>query len=97
MAQGRTVKLDGLGTFYYTADATGNGVATAEEVDASLITGVRVRFIPESHRSGKGREMVRSLISDNIFWVELPEGTETTDPEAGADEEEGGTDSPGNI
>ena len=97
MAQGRTVKLDGLGTFYYTADATGNGVATAEEVDASLITGVRVRFILESHRSGKGREMVRSLISDNIFWVELPEGTETTDPEAGADEEEGGTDSPGNI
>lgn len=97
MSLGYTVKIDGLGTFYYTADATGNGVATAEEVDASLITGVRVRFIPESHRSGKGREMVRSLISDNIFWVELPEGTETTDPEAGADEEEGGTDSPGNI
>ena len=97
MAQGRTVKLDGLGTFYYTADASGNGVATAEEVDASLITGVRVRFIPEARKSGSGRNMVRSLISDNIFWVELPEGTETTDPEAGADEEEGGTDSPGNI
>ena len=97
MAQGRTVKIDGLGTFYYTSNASGNGVATAEEVDASQIAGVRVRFSPEARKSGSGRNMVRSLISDNIFWVELPEGTETTDPEAGADEEEGGTDSPGNI
>ena len=97
MAQGRTVKIDGLGTFYYTSNASGNGVATAEEVDASQIAGVRVRFIPEARKSGSGRNMVRSLISDNIFWVELPEGTETTDPEAGTDEEEGGTDSPGNI
>lgn len=83
MAQGRTVKIDGLGTFYYTSNASKNGVADEKDVNASLITGVRVRFIPEARRSGSGRSMVRSLISDNIFWVELPADAKTTDPEQG--------------
>ncbi len=34
MAQGRSVKLEGLGTFYYTAVTNGKGVPTAEEVSA---------------------------------------------------------------
>lgn len=83
MAQGRTVKIDGLGTFYYTSNASKNGVANEKDVNASMITSVRVRFIPESHRSGSGRSMVRSLISDNIFWVELPPDTKTADPGQG--------------
>ncbi len=86
MAQGRTVKLDGLGTFYYTAVATKNGVADEKDVNASLITGVRVRFIPEFRMSGSGRSTVRSLISDNIFWVELPANTKTSKPEQGGEE-----------
>lgn len=88
MAQGRTVKLDGLGTFYYTAVATKQGVEKKEDVNASLITGVRVRFIPEFHRSGNGRSMVRSLISDNIFWVELPADAKTSKPEQGGGDSE---------
>jgi len=40
MAQGRTVKLDGVGTFYYTSNAAKNGVETSDKVDATLITGV---------------------------------------------------------
>ena len=90
MAQGRTVKIEGLGTFYYTSNASGNGKATKEEVDASQITGVRVRFIPEARKCGSGRSMVRSLISNDIFWTELPEGAETTDPEAGGGTSGGG-------
>ena len=90
MAQGRTVKIDGLGTFYYTSNASGNGKATAEEVDASQITGVRVRFIPEARKSGSSRSMVRSLISNDIFWMELPEGAQTTDPDTGGGTEPGG-------
>ena len=70
MAQGRTVKLDGLGTFYYTCQAGGNGVDSADLVKASQINGVRVRFIPEAHRKGGSATMTRTLISDNIFWVE---------------------------
>ena len=47
MAQGRSVKIDGLGTFYYTLTAAGQGVETADKVSASQITGVRVRFIQD--------------------------------------------------
>lgn len=71
MALGKTVKLDGLGTFYYTITAAGNGVDTPEEVNADQITGVRVRFIPEATRSGsKGSAMTRSLIASGIEWEE---------------------------
>lgn len=71
MAQGRSVKIDGLGTFYYTCISTGNGAETADKVGASQITGVRVRFIPEATRKSGSKSMNRSLISDNIFWMEL--------------------------
>ncbi len=91
MAQGRTVKLDGVGTFYYTADASKNGVDTEEEVSAAQITGVRVRFIPEARKSGSGRGMVRSLISDDIFWMELPDEAETTKPTEEEEPETPGT------
>lgn len=70
MSQGRSVKLDGLGSFYYTANASGQGVDSADEVNARQITGVRVRFIPESRRKGGDTSMTRTLVSDNIFWQE---------------------------
>lgn len=35
MGQGRSVKIDGVGTFYYTAAANKKGVQTAKEVSAS--------------------------------------------------------------
>jgi len=72
MANGRTVKMDGLGTFYYTANTQGMGAATADKVTAAQIKGVRVRFIPETRLSGQvsGRKATRSLVSDNIFWEE---------------------------
>ena len=87
MAQGRTVKLDGVGTFYYTSNAAKNGVETSDKVDATLITGVRVRFIPETRRTSSGRVQSRSMVSDNIFWMELPEGVKEN-PEPGGGEEE---------
>ena len=44
MAQGRSVKLDGIGSFYFTAVTTKNGVDKPEDVNATLIRGIRVRF-----------------------------------------------------
>lgn len=88
MSQGRTVKLDGLGTFYYTLTAGGNGVESADKVSVSQIAGVRVRFIPEATKNSGSKTMNRSLISDNIFWMELNAAPETTP------EEEGGEDRP---
>ena len=59
MADGRTVKLDGVGTFYYTAVASGNGVDSPDKVTAKQITGVRVRFIPETSRSSNNQVTTR--------------------------------------
>lgn len=70
MAAGRTVKIDGVGTFYYTAATNKNGVATPEEVNAKQIKGVRVRFIPEVHRDVNSQVTTRSMIDSNIFWDE---------------------------
>lgn len=70
MAQGRTVKVDGIGTFYYTAAANKQGVKTAQEVSAKQINGVRVRFIPEVERDVNNKVTTRSMISNNICWEE---------------------------
>lgn len=84
MAQGRTVKLDGLGTFYYTANAGGQGVDSAEQVSAKQITGVRVRFIPEARRKSGDTSMTRTLISNDIFWEEWG-GTDDGSSSGGSD------------
>jgi DNA-binding protein, histone-like, putative len=70
MRRGRTVKLDGIGTFYYTAATNGNGVATEEEVTAELINGVRVRFIPETTRTANNKVATRAMVGNNLFWQE---------------------------
>ena len=76
MAQGRSVKLDGIGTFYFTAIAVKGGVPTEKEVTANMIAGVRVRFIPETRfsrnaaGSGSGKRAVRGLSEVEIEWEE---------------------------
>ena len=72
MAQGRSVKLDGVGSFYFTASTNKNGVATEKEVTAKLINGVRVRFLPETRYrgGGKGRVSTRGLSDVDIEWEE---------------------------
>ena len=67
MAQGRTVKIDGVGTFYYTAAANKKGVQTAKEVSASQIVGVRVRFIPEVERDVNSKVVTRSMVDTSSF------------------------------
>lgn len=71
MAEGRTVKLENMGTFYYTANAEGNGVETAEEVSAAQIKGVRVRFIPQKHLNQSSKVLSRALVKEDITWEEL--------------------------
>jgi len=70
MGQGRTVKIDGVGTFYYTATSAKRGVPTAEEVSASLIKGVRVRFLPEVKRNSGSQVTARSMVNTRIVWEE---------------------------
>ena len=70
MGQGRTGKIDGVGTFYYTASSTKKGVQTAEEVSASLINGVRVRFLPEVERNSGSQVITRSMVNTKVVWEE---------------------------
>ena len=91
MAQGRSVKLDGIGSFYFTASTNKNGVATEKEVTAKLIHGVRVRFIPETRfrGSGKGRVSMRSLSDVDIDWEEWKgeeKGVEPKKPGGGGEQ-----------
>ena len=96
MKEGRSVKLEGIGTFYYTADATKQGVDTPEEVSAKQIVGVRVRFLPETTRTSSGKVDTRSLVAADIQWNDIAtldpalRGGTTTTP-GGEDEEEGGS------
>ena len=54
MAQDCSVRLDGIGSFYFTAATNNNVLATEKEVTAALINSVRVRFIPETRFRGGG-------------------------------------------
>ena len=90
MAEGRTVKLEGVGTFYYTINAD-KGIAKPEEVTAKQIKNVRVRFIPETSRTQSNKVATRSLVSDNIHWEEWKESlTPAPKPKEKENKEEGG-------
>ena len=77
MAQGKSVRLDGLGTFRYTLDT--EGVENEAYFDAEKqIKAVRVSFIPQ--REGavtKGGTPTRALVPGGIEWLEYG-GTEET-------------------
>lgn len=94
MNQGRTVKFDGVGTFFYTPCSKGNGVDTEDEVNARQITATKVRFIPETLRGNKGQVVSRSLVDSNVFW-ELLDLKETKSTSGSTTEEGGGTETGG--
>ena len=54
----------------YMAQGRSVKIDSADKVNASQITGVRVRFIPEATKNSGSRSMNRTLVSDNIFWME---------------------------
>ena len=70
MNSGRSVRLKGIGTFYYTCRSEGMGVDTPEEVSPSQITSAQVRFIPEYSRGQRGEVTNRTLINPDIFWID---------------------------
>ncbi len=92
MNSGRPVKLDGVGTFYYTANTAGQGVDTEEEVSAKQIIGTRVRFIPETTRGSSNQVTTRSLVSENTFWEELK--LDSSASSSGGNDDEGVTENP---
>ena len=92
MAQGKSVRLDGLGTFRYTLDS--KGVADEAEFDfQKQVRAVRVQFVPQ--REGamtKGSTATRTLVPDDIEWIPYDPALkdETEGPEPGGGTEPGG-------
>lgn len=82
MAESRSVNLEGLGSFHFTAQATGKGVETEDKVSADQFTSVRVQFIPARQKQGTG--YTRSLVG-NVSFMEW-KGPEPK-PEQGGDSE----------
>ena len=74
MSTGRSVKLTGVGSFYYTCRSEGTGADTPEEVSPAQITAVQIRFIPEYFRGQRGQVTERTLLSPYIEWVDADDG-----------------------
>lgn len=68
MKNGRSVKLEDIGTFRYTVSA--GMVDNEEEADESLIRDVKVRFTPERTVTAVGKQRIvrRALIPDSLTW-----------------------------
>lgn len=94
MAQGKSVRLDGLGTFRYTLDT--EGVADEADFDAQRqIKAVRVSFVPTREGAAtKGGTPTRALVPTGIEWMEYggtpsaDDGTADTDTD-GTGEDDG--------
>ena len=68
MASGRSVKLQGVGTFFLTCQTRGKGTDTPEELTKEMLTDVKVRFIPEYSR---GQLTGRTMIDKDLEWIEV--------------------------
>ena len=90
MGQGKSVRLDGLGTFRYTLHT--KGVTEEDEFDfQKQLRAVRVQFVPQ--REGavtKGSTATRSLVPTGIEWLPYDAALQEEE-ETGGSTEPGGT------
>ena len=87
MAQGKSVRLDGLGTFRYTLSSEG----VEQEADFDFqkqVKAVRVSFIPTKEGAvTKGGTATRALVPTGIEWLNYDGSTEEAEA---VDSDEGG-------
>lgn len=95
MAQGKSVKLEGLGNFRYVINSAKQGVETEEKVSANQISAIRVRFIPENFRNADGTVATRSCIPTTVEWLKLGAEEEEADGDGDTSGDEGGNDDGG--
>ena len=97
LKNGRSVKLEGIGTFLYKVSAA--MVDSEEDANESLIREVRVQFTPERTVTAVGKQRIvrRALIPDSLTWeiydkpskprtTPTPTPDPTPDPTPGPDE-----------
>ena len=97
LAEGHSVKLDGIGSFFLTFECKKTGVDTPEEVSMDQVTNIKVQFRP-AMKGGVGSQKgkrINTLIADDIEWTYLP-GTKADATDEDAAEDEGGNTDGGN-
>lgn len=96
MAQGKSVRLDGLGTFRYTLKT--KGVETEEDFDfQKQVKAVRVQFVPQREGAAtKGSTATRGLVPEGIDWIAYDAAAQTPSTGGGGTGEDEGdeTDDP---
>ncbi len=69
MSQGKSVRLDGLGTFRYTLYS--EGVTKVEDQNfQKQVKAVRVSFTPQREGSTAQNNITRALVPNDIEWIE---------------------------
>lgn len=95
MAQGRSVHLNGLGSFRYTLNTQKQGVEKAEDVSVSQIKSIRVRFVPEMTRNADKSVATRTMQPTSVDWFLWAEEEKKASDDSTTEEDEGGTDDGG--
>ena len=89
LAEGHSVKLDGIGSFHLSFECKKTGVDTPEEVSMDQVTNIKVQFRP-AMKAGVGAQKgkrINTLIADDIEWTYLP-GTDKDDDSAASEGED---------
>ena len=84
MKNGRSVKLEDIGTFRYTV--TAGMVDNEADADESLIRDVKVQFTPERTVTAVGKQRIvrRALVPDSLTW-EIYDKPSKKKPSGGGD------------
>jgi predicted histone-like DNA-binding protein len=97
LAEGHSVKLDGIGSFHLTFECKKTGVDTPEEVSIDQVTNIKVQFRP-TMKAGVGSQKgkrINTLVADDIEWTYLPSTKDDATDEDAPDTDGGGTDNGG--
>lgn len=81
MAEGHSVKLEGIGSFYLVVQCTKTGVADKKDVSAKQITNVKIKFRPEMEAPGRRGKRRNVLVADDLEWVRLASPKKTVEQE----------------
>lgn len=91
LAEGHSVKLDGIGSFYLNFECKKTGVDTPEKVSMDQVTNIKVQFRPAMKSGSMKGKFNNTLIADDIEWAYLPSSKAgTADDEAAGGNVEGG-------
>lgn len=100
LAEGHSVKLDGIGSFHLSFECKKTGVDTPEEVSMDQVTNIKVQFRP-TMKAGVGSQKgkrINTLIADDIDWTYLPgtkaDASDEDTPNEGGDTPDGGDNTP---